>query len=332
MSLSANAAELRVISDDEDYHFRPLLEQFEKDTKITVKAAYVEEGELAVRVLANPDEFDVIFTQDMSLLALLKIKGMTTPIVGSKKLTSVPAYLKDKAGHYVGLAYRPRAIIYSTERIKVDSLTGYSDLISPKFKGRVCARSLDHTYNITLLSEMIVDQGEEKAKEFAHNLADNLAMKSEGNDRKQALFISDNKCDIAPFNTYYYNLMRLEQEDLHEAAAKTRIFFPDQAGKGAYVLVTGGAVAKKSKDVKDAVRLIDYVLDSYGQRMMAEKNYEYPVIWKGDLPATFNVLGENQAGIKNGKAKLNWIDYEKMATARETAAKILAEEKARSGK
>jgi len=321
-----------VVSDDEDYHFRPILEQFEKDTGIKVRAAFVEEGDLAARVLINPDEFDVIFTQDMSLLAQLKAKGATAPIVGSKRLAAVPAWLKDKGGHYVGLAYRPRAIIYSKERIAPGALTGYADLASPKYKGRVCARSLDHTYNITLLSEMIADQGEAKAKEFAHNLAENLAMRSEGNDRKQALFISQNKCDLAPFNTYYYNLMRLEQEDLHEAAEKTRIFFPDQAGKGAYVLVTGGGVAKNAKNVKEAVALIDYILDAYGQRIMAEKNYEYPVIWKGDLPATFNVLGEGQAGIKNGVAKLNWVDFDKMAAAREAAAKILTEEKARSGK
>ncbi len=326
------APELRVVSDDEDYHLRPIFEQFQKETGIKVRAAFVEEGDLAARVLTNRVEVDVLFTQDMSLLAQLKGKGVTAPIVGSTKLAAVPAHLKDKAGHFVGLAYRPRAIIYSKERLQPGKLTGYADLVSPRFKGRVCARSLDHTYNITLLSEMIVDRGEAKAAEFARKLADNLAMKSEGNDRKQALFISQNKCDLAPFNTYYYTLMRLDRGDLHEAALKTRILMPDQAGKGAYVLVTGGGVAKGAKNMKEAARLLDFMLGTFGQRFVAEKNHQYPVIWKGDLPATFNMLGEGQPGIKNGVAKLNWVDYEKMAAARETAAKILTREKARTGK
>ena len=331
-SIVLHAAEVRVICDDEDYHFKPIFAQFEKETKIKVNAAYVEEGELAIRVLAAPTDFDLIITQDMSVLAQLKQKGITTALAASKIVEKVPEYLKDKELHYVGLAYRPRAIIYSNERIKPETLTGYSDLASYKFKGRVCARSLDHTYNITLLSAIIVEEGEKNARIFAEKLGENLAMKSEGNDRKQALFISQNRCDIAPFNTYYYNLMRLEQADLKDAAVKTRIFFPDQDSKGAYVLVTGASLSKNLKNPKEASLLIDYVLSDYGQRFMAEKNYEYPVLWQGAYPANFDVLGENQKGIKNGQAKLHWVDVAKMAAAREEAERILTQVKTKTGK
>ena len=332
MSMALHAAEVRVICDDEDYHFKPIFTQFEKETKIKVNAAYVEEGELAIRVLAAPQDFDLIITQDMSVLAQLKQKGVTTPMTASKMAAKVPEYLKDTELHYIGLAYRPRAIIYSTERVKPETLTGYVDLASDRFKGRVCARSLDHTYNITLLSAMIADEGSKNARIFAEKLGANLAMKSEGNDRKQALFISQNLCDIAPFNTYYYNLMRLEQADLKDAAAKTRIFFPDQDSKGAYVLITGAALNKNLKNKTEASALIDYVLSEYSQRFMAEKNYEYTVLWRGLYPKNFDVLGENQKGIKNGQAKLRWVDVAKMAAAREEAEKMLTEVKAKTGK
>jgi iron(III) transport system substrate-binding protein len=319
---AVQATEVNVLTDRTDFHLKPILKQFESQTGIKVNAVYVEGGAIPARMSANPKEADLIVTLDSAVLAMAKDRGWTQPIVGSKSIKDVRPQLRDKENDFVGLSYRARTIVYSTDRVDPNNLRGYEDLSDPKYKGRVCMRPLTHAYNIAMVSEMIADRGEAWTRDWVKGVTANLAVKPSGNDRKQGELVAEGVCDISLMNTYYYGLM-LSNNKQRQAAAKIQLFFPDQAGKGAYVLSSGAAVVKGTKNSKQAVQLIDFMLSPIGQNFVSNVIFEYPAIDQEALPIVVQGFGEGQPGIDKGRAKFNFISADDRAKNRNLAVEIL---------
>lgn len=273
---------------------------------------------------ANPNEADIIITTDSAVLAMAKDRGWTQPISGSKAINEVRSELRDKENDFVGLSYRARTMVYNTAKVDPKDLRGYEDLADPKFKGRVCMRPLTHAYNIALVSEMLADRGEAWTRNWVQGVAGNLAVKPSGNDRKQGELVAQGICDISLMNTYYYGLM-LSNNAQRSAASKIQLFFPDQQAKGSYVLSSGAAIVKGTKNAKEAVQLIDYMLSPIGQNFISNVIFEYPAIEQETLPVVVQGFGEGQPGIKDGKAKFNFISADARAKNRELAVQILTE-------
>jgi iron(III) transport system substrate-binding protein len=321
---AVQAKEVNVLTDRTDFHLKPIFRQFETQTGIKVNAVFVEGGAIPARMSANPNEADLIVTLDSAVLAMAKDRGWTQPIVGSKAIKDVRPQLRDRENDFVGLSYRARTIVYNTEKIDPKNLRGYEDLSDPKYKGRVCMRPLTHAYNIAMVSEMIADRGEKWTRDWVSGVTANLAVKPSGNDRKQGELVAEGVCDISLMNTYYYGLM-LSNNRQRQAAAKIQLFFPDQAGKGSYVLSSGAAIVKGSKNSKEAVQLIDFMLSSIGQNFVSNVHFEYPAIDQESLPIVVQGFGEGQPGIEKGRAKFNFISADDRAKNREAAVKILTE-------
>jgi len=273
---------------------------------------------------ANPNEADIIVTLDSAVLAMAKERGWTQPIVGSNMIKDVRSQLRDRENDFVGLSYRARTIVYNTATIDPKNLRGYEDLADSKYKGRVCMRPLTHAYNIAMVSEMIADRGEQWTRNWISGVTANLAVKPSGNDRKQGELVAEGVCDLSLMNTYYYGLM-LSNNKQRQAAAKIQLFFPDQTGKGAYVLSSGAAVVKGSKNSKEAVQLIDFMLSPIGQSFVSNVIFEYPAIDQGALPVVVQGFGEGQPGIDKGIAKFNFISADDRARNRGLAVQLLTE-------
>lgn len=326
---NSNAGEtITVVSDRSDFHLKPIFAAFEEQTGIKVNAVFVEEG-LPARVTSGADKADLVITKDLPVLTTLKDQGFTQPIEKSKEVNEMLADPKtqlfvDPQKEYVATSYRARAIVYNKSKVDVNSLTGYDDLVSPQYKGKVCTRPLTHDYNISLLSQIIADKGQAYAADWAAKLKANLATDPTGNDRQQAKLVSEGVCDIALMNTYYYGLL-LTNNEQRPIASATQLEFPNQAGKGSYVLYSGLSLLKTSKHVDAATKLIDYMLGTIGQNHISQSTYEYPVDPNVPLSAVAQGFGEGQNGIKAGVAKFNFIAPAEAAKYREAATKILTE-------
>ncbi len=60
-------------------------------------------------------------------------------------------------------------------------------------------------------------------------------------------------------------------------AEKVKPFWPNQAGRGVHVNVSGAGVAKSSKNKANAIKLIEYLASPAGQRLYADYAFEIPV-------------------------------------------------------
>lgn len=314
---------LTVITDRSDFHLKPIFEAFEESTGVDVKAVFVDQGSLPARLASGADKADLFITTDLPTLATAKEKGFTQPI-RSGKIRTLGRGFVDPQSHYAAISFRGRTIVYNPKKVDVKTLKDYDDLADPKYKGRVCIRPFTHVYNVTMVSEMIVDRGEDYARRWVNGVKNNLAVKPNGNDRNQAKLVSQGVCDLALMNTYYYGLL-LSNKAQRPIANATELFFPNQSGKGTYTLYSGVAMAKNATHTKEATQLIDYLLGNVGQNHIAQTTFEYPVNPNIKLSVIAEGFGEGQPGIKDGKAKFAHMNPGLVAKYRETAAKILAE-------
>lgn len=269
--------EVNIYSYRQPYLIEPMLKDFEKDTGIKVNVIFANKGlEDRVKQEGELSPADILLTVDISRVMKIVNSGVSQPITSKVLEQNIPAQYRDSKGDWYGLTKRARAIYTSKDRVgKLPEGFDYLDLAKPEFKGKVCARSGKHAYNVSLFASMIAHYGEAKTKEFIQGLKANLAQKPQGGDRDQVKAIKEGVCDYALGNSYYYGKM-LDDEKQRAWAESAIINFP--TGKfGTHVNISGVTVAKYAPNKANAVKLIEYLSGDKAQALYAELNHEYPV-------------------------------------------------------
>jgi iron(III) transport system substrate-binding protein len=257
----------------------PLLKAFSEKTRIKTNLVYVKDG-MIERAAAEggSSPVDVLLDVDIGRLAEAKAKGVSQSLISDAVSSSVPANYRDPEGHWTGLSQRARVIFASKDRVKQDTIS-YEELADPKWKGKVCSRSGQHTYNVGLLASIIAHVGEEKAEAWARGVKANLAMKPAGGDRDQAKAIFAGQCDLGIANTYYMAAMQTNDKSPEQKqwASAIKILFPNAADRGTHVNISGAVLAKHAPNKANAVKLIEFLASEDGQRVYAEQVNEYPL-------------------------------------------------------
>lgn len=313
--------ELRVITDRTESHLAPLINYYTRQTGTRVSAVYVDSGLLS-RLEARPDEADVVITKTVNLLETGKAKDLLQAYSSSKINKKLPADFRDPANFYITTSYRARVIYYSKDRVKAEELSTYEDLASPKWKGRICIRSGYHGYNVSLFSQMAAAWGLERTKVFLEGLHANLAQTPKGNDRAQVRAMYEGKCDIAIANSYYMGIM-LSRDDQRDWALSAKIFFPDQNGKGAFVLRSGAALTKATGNKKEAIKFLEFLIDDYAQKYICNSLYAYSINDALPLTEINKALGDEQKEIVDGKFKAQFVPLNEIEKSRPEVVKIL---------
>ena len=271
------ADELNIYSYREPGLINPLIEQFTKETGIKVNTVFAKDG-LIERMQAEGkiSPADVLLTNESGLLFKAEADGVTQPLKSEILEKSIPAALRDSAGHWFALTRRARVVYASNERVKQTAIT-YEELAEPKWKGKICTRSGQHTYNIALIASMIAHHGEEKAEAWLTGVRDNLARKPAGGDREGVRDVQAGLCDIAIGNTYYMGAM-LKNPEQKAWAEAVHIIFPNNADRGAHVNASGMALAASAPHREVAVKFMEWLAEPEAQQIYAAANSEYPVV------------------------------------------------------
>jgi iron(III) transport system substrate-binding protein len=260
-------------------------------------------------------EADLFITVDGGILNKAKQAGVLQPVQSAVVDSNVPAQLRDKENHWVGLSSRARVIVYSKDRVKPEQLSTYEDLADPKWKGKVLVRSSTSLYNQSLLASLIELEGEQKSEAWANGIAANLAKSPEGGDRDQVKAIAAGVGDVAIINTYYFGqLMSSKNAEEVKAAEGTAVFFPNQNTTGTHLNVSGAGLAKFSKNKDNAVKLIEFMTDLEAQSLFSKTNFEFPVNPKADMPELLKSWGS---------FKTQEIDFAKLGDNNKKAIELM---------
>lgn len=259
---------------------QPLLDAFQKESGITANVLFLDKG-LVERIQAEGanSPADVILTVDISRLTEAKDGGVTQPVSSDVINTDIPENLRDPEGHWFGLTTRGRVVYASKDRVEQSEIT-YEELADPKWKGKICTRDGQHSYNVGLFASMIAHHGAAEAETWLTGLKNNLARKPDGGDRDQAKAILAGECDIALGNSYYVGLMMTNEKDPEQKdwAAAIKVLFPNTQDRGTHVNISGMALAKNAPNKENALKLMDFLASGEAQKIYAEQVYEYPVM------------------------------------------------------
>jgi len=253
----------------------PLLAAFTDKTGVKTNVVYAGTG-LVERLTAEGrnSPADVLLTQEFGLLIQALNAGVTQPVKSEIIDKQIPPTLRDPNGNWIALTRRARIVYASKERVKQDSIT-YEELADPKWKGKICSRSAQHTYNISLIASMIANIGEEKAVEWLNGVKENLARKPAGGDREQVRDVSAGLCDLAIGNTYYMVAMQKNPEQ-KAWADSVKMLFPNAQDRGTHVNISGMAMTASAPNKANALKLMEFLVSDEAQQIYAEANGEYP--------------------------------------------------------
>ena len=255
---------------------KELYKKFEEETGIKVNVVEGKAPELLERLKreGKDTQADVFATADIANLYQAIESDLVQNIESDIVNKNVPENLRGENNEWVGFTTRARIVAYDKESVNPEELSTYEDLTSDKWKDSILVRSSDSSYNQSLLASFIELNGEEKSKQWAQGIVNNMARQPEGNDRDQVKAIAAGEGKLAIVNTYYVGRM-LNSEDAEEvkAAEKIKVFFPENT----HVNVSGAVISKHSKNKENAVKFIEFMTDEYAQKAMTEANYEYPV-------------------------------------------------------
>ncbi len=299
-----------------------LFDRFTEETgiKVNVVSASADELIQKMELEGSSSPADVLITVDAGRLARAQEKGLLQQVESDILKANVPGHLRHPDGYWFGLTYRARIIVYSLDRVDVEDLSTYEDLVDKKWEGRILTRSSENIYNQSLLASIIAHKGSAEAETWAAGVLKNMARNPKGNDRDQIIGVASSLGDIAIVNTYYVGLMLNDKnKEMRNAAESVGIFFPNQEDRGTHINISGAGVAKHSPNPENAVRFIEYLSDKTSQELFAQVNYEYPVNAEVEWSDLFKEWGQFKAdslnlsklGEHNNEAviifdKINW--------------------------
>ena len=107
--------ELNLYSARQEVLMRPLIDMFEKDTKIKVNIIAAKANQLINRIEQEGDytKADVLLTTDVGRLNIAKEKNIFQQIDSNKLNRLIPGNYRDKDNYWFGISLRARIIVYN---------------------------------------------------------------------------------------------------------------------------------------------------------------------------------------------------------------------------
>ena len=300
-----------------------LYEAFTRETGIEVRRIEGGDDALIERIVQEGDASpaDVLVTVDAGRLWRAEQAGLFQPVASELLAGRIPPNLRDANGQWFGFSTRARILFYNKERIDPAGLDDYEDLADPKWKGEVCARSGGNIYNLSLMASLIAHDGAEKAEAWAAGVVANFARDPQGGDTDQIRAVAAGECGIAIANSYYFARL-MNSTDPGDKAVVEAVgwIFPNQAGRGTHVNVSGAGVLKHAPHPAAALKFLEFLASPEAQTRFAQGNNEYPVVEgarldnpaletlgdfrRDDLDAS--LYGEHQAEAQKALDRAGW--------------------------
>ena len=293
MAASAAAVELNIYSHRQPFLIKPFIDAYKAETGTKINIVYASKG-LAQRLQAEGarSPADVILTVDIARLHVYADKKLLAQVDSEVLSRNIPNHLRAPDNTWFAFSKRARVLAIAKRATDALAIKSYEDLADPKWRGRICARPGSHVYNRALVASMIHAKGVDAAEDWAGGVMANLARRPQGNDRAQVKAVHEGVCDIAIINNYYYGkLKHSDKPAQRDWAAGVQLVFPNLDGRGTHVNISGGGVAKHSRNKAEAVRFLEFLTSKPAQDLYGAVNYEYPVNPAVDMPKELRSWG-----------------------------------------
>ncbi len=245
----------------------PVLQAYQRQSGVTVNAVYdTEETKstgLANRLLAEQarPQADVFWSNEPVRTLVLKSRDVLAPY-RSPNAEGIPAVLRDPEGYWTGFSARMRVIAYNTKSVRAaDAPQSVLELADPKWKGQVAIadpRFGSTSFHVAALYAVL---GDEKADDFFRRLKANAVRIVDGNSVVRDLVVRG-EVQVGLTDTDDVNVAL-------EAGQPIGMVLPDRDGIGVPVMPNMVSLIRGAPHQDEAQKLIDYLLSSEVERMLA---------------------------------------------------------------
>jgi len=272
-----------------------LYDGFQEATGIPVNVIEGEGPELLARMRAEGKNSpaDVFLTVDAGNLWLAEKENLFQPVQSKVLDSRIPASLKNPKNLWFGFSTRARMIFVNPTRVDPKLVQTYESLADPRLKGKICMRSSSAIYNLSLMGALIAHWGPQKAEQWARGVVANFARPPQGADTTLLQSVAAGECAITLANHYYF--VRLETSKVRgeqDAAKKLRPIFPDQEGRGTHVNISGAGILASAPHKANAIKFLEFMASDEAQDIVANANYEFPVVGTTKRSRELAALGE----------------------------------------
>jgi len=299
VGFSEKGDELIVFSGRKEPLIKPVINLFQEKTGIKVILKTGKSTALGQQILQeqpNPTA-DVYIAKESGSLEYLRLKGVFD-IYQSESTAKIPDKFKARDGSWIGVSGRSRALIYNNDLVKGDDVPRtLEDLIDPKWKGKLTAVNSGNESFVAWISALRIKLGDEKVEELLTKLKENniqLFTRSHTDIRKA---VGRGEYPLGLINHYYYHLQKQEPD---KELRNVSIVYLDQQedARGELVNVSGVAIVKGAKNLKAAQQFIDFLVSNDAQKLFAEVNFEYPLLFGVQAhPEVLSSLNCNESSV-----------------------------------
>lgn len=293
-SQSANQVVIYV-SHDQDYA-QPILEEFQKETGITVKAVYDTEASKTVgltnRLIAekNNPQADVFWNNEVVRSVQLNKEGVLQAFKPDN-FDKIDAFHKDPQGYWTGFAARARVLIAHTQYINdTNKPASLEDMKGRAFKDHITIADPRFGTTGPHLAALYTLWGEEKFRQYLKALKENKIDVAQSNGQTRDKVASGEKW-----------IGFTDTDDANDAFVEKRpvvMIYPNQKDKdiGTLIIPNSVMLIKGAKHTDAAKRLINYLISEKTESKLAyAKSAQMPLLPDVDRPS-------NVADIKQIKA------------------------------
>ena len=270
---SREPTEIVVYSSRNEQLIKPMFDRYTQETGQAIRFVTDDAGPLIERLAAEGKNSpaDILLTVDAGQLWQAAERGIFRSIESETITANIPEHLRDPASQWFGLSVRARTIVYSTERVQPEQLSGYEDLADERWRGRLCLRTSKSVYNQSLVALMVAAHGEEKTEQVVRGWVANLATEPFANDTQLMQAIVAGQCDVGIVNSYYFGRLVRENSNL-----PIKLFWANLAGQGVHVNVSGAGITAAAPHAEAAQKFLEWLTQPEAQSMFADANLEYP--------------------------------------------------------
>lgn len=271
--------EIVVYSNRNEKFVQPLLEKFEADTGVSVKALH-EVDALQLKEEAGNVQADIFISNDIGALEYLRMEGLLSSFDGEGVETIDEQYRADD-NSWIALSARSRGFIYNKDLITEEEMPKkMEDLMDEKYKGQFAITRGGNGGMIGNVSALRHEWGDEKTAEWIAAIKENAAAIYNGHgDIRKAVGAGEHAFGLV--NNYYYH-QQLEEPMNNNVG----FIYPDQGEDemGVIVNAAGVALVKGAPNEANAKAFIEWLLLPENQLQFVGESLEIPINAELDPP------------------------------------------------
>ena len=92
--------------------------------------------------------------------------------------------------------------------------------------------------------------------------------------------------------TIGHSLAKSDDPGDQDAVSKTALFFPNQAGRGTHVNISGMGLVETAPHPENGIAFMEFLVSPEAQKVFADGNNEYPVVAGIEVDPVVAELGE----------------------------------------